>query len=448
MTKDIADSIKSLDLTVIAIHAENRELFDELDSLQQELGLVSGDRTFSPFLRHQFISRPVYNKIVHASEVLAAAFDKMALAALEDPEILAELGLSEIEERFARMEPGYPGVCHSSRLDSFVSGEDFLFLEYNGETPAGITDQMQIEKVLNRIPEIRDFLSENDHWMPRPHEKLLDALISGYKDFGGDKEFPSIAIVDWEDVSTYTEFVALKEYFESEGYPTLIVHPDELEYDGRSLHYTDTEVDVFYKRVLIHELFEHAHESHPILRAYEDGNLFMANSFRSKIPHKKASFGVLGNERFEGLFTSQEKEIIDRHLPWTRRVSDRQTRYKGQSVELLEFIRRERSRFILKPNDDYGGAGITVGWESTESEWDDAIAAALATPFVVQERVAVNKEPFPTYDGGRAFMADLLIDLDPFIFRGKVEGALVRLSPQTLVNVAAGGGETALAVLE
>jgi hypothetical protein len=72
----------------------------------------------------------------------------------------------------------------------------------------------------------------------------------------------------------------------------------------------------------------------------------------------------------------------------------------------------------------------------------------LDDPFVVQERVAVEKEWFPTYADGEAKMEELLIDLDPFIFRGKVEGGLVRLSPQSLVNVAAGGGETSLAVLE
>ena len=45
-------------------------------------------------------------------------------------------------------------------------------------------------------------------------------------------------------------------------------------------------------------------------------------------------------------------------------------------------------------------------------------------------------------------MEELLIDFDPFLFRGKVEGGLVRLSSSSLVNVAQGGGETALIVLE
>ncbi|HMP65662.1 MAG TPA: hypothetical protein PKD11_08750 [Pyrinomonadaceae bacterium] len=448
MPETHSTQIASLDEALIANHRHDKQLFAELDALQRELGILSDDRPFSPFLRYQFMGRSLYERVAEASEVLAGAFEKMALAALEDQEILGVLGLDENEERFARMDPGYPGVCHSSRLDAFVAGGELKFLEYNGETPAGITDQLQIEKVLSRIPEVREFMERHRHWLPRPHEKLLEALVSAYRDFGGRKDKPNIAIVDWKGVSTYSEFVVLAEYFRSQGHETVVGFPDELDYDGSTLTLDGFEIDIFYKRVIIHELFEREAPDHPIFRAYEDGNLFMANSFRSKVPHKKAGFAVLGDERFSRLFNSKEHEMIRRHLPWTRKVSDARTTYFGEDVGLLDYIRSGRERFVLKPNDDYGGSGIAIGWESTESEWDDAIETALGSQYVVQERVRIERVPFPTYTEDEALMADLLIDLDPFIFRGKVEGALVRLSPQTLVNVAVGGGETALAVLE
>jgi hypothetical protein len=379
--------------------------------------------------------------------VLGGAFEVMTLAALENDAILSELGLTEIEEQYARIDPGYPGVCNSSRLDAFIAGDDFKFLEYNGETPAGITDQLQIGKLLNEIPEVRAFLSEHPHWLPMPHAMLLKALISGYHDFGGEREKPNIAIVDWQGVSTYTEFETLREYFEAQGHRAMIADPEQLEYDGKILMIGDFEVDVFYKRVLIHEFFDRSTEEHPLLRAYRDGKVFMANSFRTKIPHKKASLAVVSNDRFSYLFSDEQLDVIDKHVPWTRLVSDRQVRFQGLKCDLLELARTERERFILKPNDDYGGSGIVVGWESTESEWDDALEGALGDPFVLQERAPVEKVMFPTY-ADEAFMDELLIDFDPFLFRGKAEGGLVRLSSQTLVNVAAGGGEAALVVLE
>ncbi len=447
MPKDLPDLVMSLDNALIENHRTDGALFDELNESQRELGLVSDGRPFAPFLRPQVFSRAFYREIAHASEVLAEAFDVMTLAALDDDLILNELGLTEIEERYARIDPGYRGVCNSSRLDAFVAEGTFKFLEYNGETPAGITDQLQIEKVLHKIPETRAFFAQHPHWLPRPHVKLLEGLVSGYRDFGGLNEKPNIAIVDWKGVSTYTEFETLKEYFESEGHKTVIADPGELEYNGSTLRIGDLKVDIFYKRVLIHEFFERSTSDHPLRHAYRDGNVFMANSFRTKIPHKKASLAVLSNDRFARLFTEEQLTMIEKHLPWTRLVSDREVRFQGESYDLVDLIRRERHRFILKPNDDYGGSGIVIGWECTEADWDAAIENALSEPFVVQERVAVEKVRFPAYDE-EARMEELLIDFDPFLFRGKAEGGLVRLSAQTLVNVAAGGGEAALVVLD
>lgn len=135
------------------------------------------------------------------------------------------------------------------------------------------------------------------------------------------------------------------------------------------------------------------------------------------------------------------------HVPWTRRVMDSESSYTGESIDLLEFIRSERHRFVLKPNDDYGGKGITFGWESNESEWDDAIENALSALYIVQERVPVEKTDIPVFVDGEARLESLTADFDPFLFRGAVEGGMVRLASGSLVNITSGGGETALAIL-
>jgi hypothetical protein len=98
---------------------------------------------------------------------------------------------------------------------------------------------------------------------------------------------------------------------------------------------------------------------------------------------------------------------------------------------------------VLKPNDDYGGHGITIGWNSTESEWSDAIKVALANgDYLVQERVKTSKEVFPMLFGyeGKIDMIEQLVDLDPLLFNGVVGSAFTRLSVTELANVSSGGG--------
>ena len=98
---------------------------------------------------------------------------------------------------------------------------------------------------------------------------------------------------------------------------------------------------------------------------------------------------------------------------------------------------------MIKPNDEYGGAGVTLGWETSESEWDAAIARAVSEPhgWVAQERIDVRRELFPVCVDGAIEMRDMLVDFAPYIFRGRLAGFLTRLSATGLANVTSGGGQ-------
>jgi hypothetical protein len=121
--------------------------------------------------------------------------------------------------------------------------------------------------------------------------------------------------------------------------------------------------------------------------------------------------------------------------------------FENVEVELLQLIRDERQRFVLKPNDDYGGHGIFLGWELDVDQWKDAISTALERPYVVQERAPVDKIPIPMFSD-KVSVENMFIDFNPFLFHNEVEGALVRLSHSSLLNVTSGGGQTALVVME
>lgn len=448
MRESLEKLVTDLDAKLLEKYRFDTALFDRLSEIQKQTGILHDDRPICPFLRPHFFPRTRYTAIKHAAENLHRAFERMTEAALVDAEIMAELNLTEKEERMARLDPRYRNLCVSSRLDAFLDGDDFKFLEYNAETPAGIGDQFSFEKVFANVPEVQEFFAENQHWRPAPHAALLKALDAAYRDSGGKKEKPNIAIVDWDGVSTASEFEILRELWQAEGYETLIANPFALDYDGKTLRVDDFVVDIFYKRVIIHEFLETFDDTHPLVRAYADGNVCMANNFRVKIPHKKTSFAILSDEKYESIFTAEQNELIRRHIPWTRRVRDAKTTFEGREVDLLEVLRTRREKFTLKPHDDYGGHGVSFGWEESASDWESLIENALKNCFVAQERVAVEKTLIPTIGGGEVSMQSLNIDFDPFLFNGKVDGGLVRLSSKSLVNVSAGGGETALVVLE
>jgi glutathionylspermidine synthase len=439
--------IKSLDERILADPAMGPELFARSLAAQRELGLLHGDRPTCPFLRPHILGRSQYEAITGAAQTIAAAFETLVDRALVDQALLDELGLTPTEELMARIDPGYARLCVTSRLDAYIGVSGFKFLEYNAESPAGIGDQMQLEKVLFELPQMKDFLRRHEHWLPEPHRLLLASLLSAYREWGGVSERPQIAIVDWAGVSTESEFVVLKQYFETEGYPTVIADPRALKFDGHALMNDDFRIDIVYKRVVIHEFLEKFDEHHPLARAYAERKVCMANSFRTKMAHKKAGFAILSDPRHQHLFTDEQVRTIHAHIPWTRRVRPGTVVFEAAERDLVEILRTERERLVLKPNDDYGGHGVVIGWETDAAEWERAITVALERPYVVQERAPIEKLFIPMF-GDRAHAAEMNVDFNPFLFHNEVEGALVRLSASSLSNVSSGGGQTALLVLE
>jgi len=68
-------------------------------------------------------------------------------------------------------------------------------------------------------------------------------------------------------------------------------------------------------------------------------------------------------------------------------------------------------------------------------------ASALDEPYIVQRRVSLPKEPYPSLVEGQVHIYDRLIDTNPYIWYGDyVSGCLTRLSTVELLNVTAGGG--------
>ena len=63
---------------------------------------------------------------------------------------------------------------------------------------------------------------------------LLERCSTSYREWGGKASPPVIAIVDWREVPTWSEFEILQARFESEGVPTMVCDPRDLEFDGES----------------------------------------------------------------------------------------------------------------------------------------------------------------------------------------------------------------------
>lgn len=415
-----------------------------LDDGLERAKLIFGGRRLSPYLRPHFVTEEDFARICRICETVWSAIQKVKDAAIEDDSIITDLGLTDVERELIAIDPGYRAVSPTSRLDSFLTEAAYSFVELNGESPAGIAYADAAYDIFSALPAMQKFAETYNLRPLYGRQFMLQVLLESYKEYRGGKiaQPPQIAIVDLKGMPTMKEFELFKEFFEQQGYRSIISSPDELEFSGNRLRCGDFEIDIVYKRLLVNEYLPIIKEQPALMDAYRAGAICMVNSFRSKIIHKKALFAVLTSVRRASLFTDDELAAIRKHVPWTRIVRAEKSDYLGAEIDLLDFVRANRNRLVLKPNDDYGGHGITIGWNSDESSWAEALDDALKHgDYVVQERVPTARETFPALqDDGTVEFAEQLVDLDPLLFNGKVGSAFTRLSFTELANVSSGGG--------
>jgi hypothetical protein len=429
------------DLLTDALAAESQ---GQLDQQLRRRGLFFGDRPICTVLRPRFLTPDQFRHIQIGMNALLLAFDRALQAAVADATFRAQFGLAEWEEQLVRQDPGF-NPSPTSRIDTFYIPETgrIQVTEYNAETPAAIAYNDALAEVFDTLPITRAFLRRYE-MRPLPgRHSLMHALLDAYQAWLGRREVPRICVLDWREVPTYSEFVLFDDYFKTAGLDSFIGDPRTAEYQRGRLYVEGRPVDLIYKRVLISELVARGGVDHPVVRAVRDRAVCMVNPFRCKILHKKSSLAVLSDERNAHLFGANERRAIDAHVPWTRRVEERKTRYGGAVVDLVPHVIAHRGRFVLKPDDEYGGKGVVLGWTVTDAEWEQAVGAAMQVPTVVQERAEIPTEPYPSVIDGNLHVVDRMLDTNPYCYYGAyVDGCMTRLSTEALLNVTAGGGST------
>lgn len=447
----IADYHALLDLETA--RASQQQLTAELRARQ----LFFGERPLATVLRPRLLPPAHYALLQAGCSLVARAARRLAAAAMADDDQAAAirnvLQLTPHETALIALHPGYSEPSAHSRMDTFLTsdGAALQFVEYNAESPAAIAYEDHLSEAFLELPVLQAF-ARRYHLQPLPaRQHVVTMLRDAWREAAEPGGTPAVAILDWPGLPTATEFVMFRDYFAAHNLPAVICSPDDLFFRDGRLYARRSDgsgadlVTIVFKRVLTSEFLTHYGSTaldHPLVQAYAAGACVVVNSFRAKLLHKKSIFALLTDERFQPMFTAAELTAVQRHVPWTRLVQPGITTYQGEPVDLLAFAAANRERLLLKPNDDYGGRGITVGWECSAAEWQAGLQAALTTPFVVQERVTIAYEPYPALVDNQLVISQRLVDSDPYLFGSTVAGSLCRLSTVTLLNVTAGGGST------
>jgi hypothetical protein len=233
-------------------------------------------------------------------------------------------------------------------------------------------------------------------------------------------------------------------YHDRHGLKIMHADPAELSLSGGEVIYNGDPVDLGYRDYPVYDLLDLQRRGVDVTPMKA---LFKQNRMISSIAaelDQKSCWEVLTDPQFtQKYFSADERQVFRRHILWTRIVSDRRTLLPGGLAgNLLDFVRREHERLVLKPNRSYGGEGVVIGHLFTKEQWDQAVDRALADPerWVVQELANIPVSEFPVVG------PDDKVNFEPFYtvmgFAGTRYGLAIlgRASQKQVVNVAQRGG--------
>ena len=402
-------------------------------------GITFDGRPMRTFLRPHFVSQPAWQRLREDARRLLELAARLARHAFDGDagRLCAFLGTPEAEARWVRLDPGAPDVV-LSRLDAFLGPGGPRFIEVNSDAPAGFGYGDRMAVLFSQLPIFRAFARTRTVSYQPSTPALVEAVLRAASARRGASV--TVAIVDWQEVKTRADQQILREAFVARGARCLLADPRSMERRGGRLIAGGQAVDVVYRRAVLSELVDREDEVRDFLRAYAEGAAVFVNSFRCRLSEDKAFLALLTDEAFAPMLTGDERAFVARTVPWTRKLEERRTTKDERPVDLLTFVRDHREGLVLKPAHGYGGRDVLVGDETAPAQWDEAVRVGARQAWVVQERVAIPEEPFPTCEGGALGFEELKVNANPFYVRGGETGAVTRASRSAVINVSAGGG--------
>jgi hypothetical protein len=408
----------------------NLEWAEALAERMRSHGLVAGTRLVSPFLRPHFLTKAQFDHLAKASEALHAAIQRIQLAALQNPALLARMDLLPAEKMLASIDPGYSFLHVASLLNTTLNNGTLQFRDFQASATVGLAYGEILSDLLYDAPPVKEFRKKNSLTKLGGIKHLLAALSKAFKAFGG-KTQPSIAILEFRQpfhTVESAEYSVMVELFRKHGFQAELVQPEQLDYRNGVLRKGDFVIDLIFRASSLQEFLLRFDLSHPLVRAYREGKVCMVNSFRAELGQKRSVFALLTDQQVTANFPAAEREAIDSFIPWTRVLAQGKTQKKGETIDLMEYIVSHREQLVLAPNDGAANLPSFEGAACLPAAWERALKQVLREHYVVQERIPKVSQPFPVLSYGEMEMREMNVDVHPHAFLGKVQSCTAQLT--------------------
>lgn len=352
-----------------------------------------------------------------------------------------------------------PGVCmltdrpdwnesafQMARPDIVISGGVVRVVECNiGSALAGPEQVTRIDQYFREVYAAGNlFADTRGLWIPEVMRLRREVVLEAGRRRGVSR--PSVAVLGWDRGTAFGSAAYFEDVvrdFRNSGTPCTFAIPDDLVADPGTLSHEGRRIDVALRMFLTADAHKADLDMRPLQESMHADTALTLSPDAADVYSSKKLLAYVSASADD--LPSADREFVRRHLPWTRLLTDSKVSFEGASHGLVDLLIGNRERFLIKPSDQHGGEGVTVGTSTAPDVWAETVGCALQNgSYIAQEFFRPDPLTIPLYRsaGQSVNVVQAAPVFGPMVMGGELGGILVRHTdnPDTAVVNAVGGG--------
>ncbi len=368
----------------------------------------------------------VYRSIVTTTYGI---FEKVIREYLTNAEYRKLFPFSEKLEELILIPNLYQSVLPIARFDIFYHEDDgsFQFCEINTDGTSAMNEDYVLNMAIDLNPAHQRMKKRYTFEKFELFDSWVDSFMSIYNSYEKKKEHPYVAIVDFLEHCSITEFEEFERRFQKAGYEVEICEITKLTYQDQTLYSPSGHpIDVIYRRAVTTDVMEHYDEVQDFIDAVKHQDVCLIGSFCTQIIHNKWLFKVLREKETLSFLTKDEQTFVMEHIPATELLDERK--------QTLEIVLGSKDRWIIKPLDSYASRGVFAGTDYSQQEWETIVMRHIGKDYIYQEYC-------PPYRTDNIYLVDSDAKFKPytnmsglFVYDGAFAGIYSRLSDGGIIS--------------
>ena len=427
-------------------YARNIERFEfdkrELHALLRQRSIKYGEYLLHAEMAPMILEKKELKRFQSDAELVLAASELFSREALKREDWLRDCLPDRFMRELVKIDPGYDTFIPCARFDSFPCAKGPVMIELNTDGCSGMSNLDTFHSLYLDLIASSDYFPKGRFTTEKILPHLVGTLLKCYASFrkrfpkngGAWPVKPTIAIVDWQTEDTSWEFYACQEFFRSCGLRAIVADPRELKLEGDSVSVAGQTVHLIYRRLLGEDWDKNRKALAVLTRAYKEHKVCVVGSPRSQIAFSKKLFAYLRDKDMLKKYTPAMRAAVERTIPYTVPLREGKVDYKGQEIDLLPFVLKNRELFVLKPCVSKCGFGILQGCHTPEKVWKKGVKDALGNDFVIQEFVPLTTAFFPVHGKVREEEKRYLHS-GIYVFSGRFSGFFGRTCKDPLLTL-------------